>query len=816
MAKKMGNSSVDMFRCEHIDRGKLSYIMRHFDKIIKPLLKISGDEGNIAVRNTYFQYLTRCDSKGFLKVCYKQEGNGRWYAMESISMQAMLPVIRNTIAGKFYSEISIENATISILDAMLNSEYKLEKKCYSHIAAYIGNMDKYHTSLMNETGCTCADAKRVYMQILTGGNAVLGETLKSIQATKMPTKVRKFTANTVKVHAYFANKAKNGIRKPDFDEMVRKMLECNQDVTWFNLLLHEKENEILQGIWKELGGPHNCVLCFDRIMVSSDVNLSESLLKRISCTVSRATGCKLELKLKPMNEVITLPKNWESDMQDPAPEMFYHDYCNLLKSKKEFTAEEIDSWGIKNMVLLTNHGQAKIAIRDTEVVVDGYWTETYIIWKPQLPRILFDSLDQKCCVLKPEDEGDGDESGKVEYYFKKNKRTLGHYVKMQLYKENKLFDAKAMMHVPYLHKKPDLGKHLNSFGGFPLLRIESTNTHPFANSIVYGHWRDHFFRDETEFKHFLAHLADCIQRPARKPTNSVHVFYEPDGGTGKSHLSHAATRLLGTKNTIIIDDAAAFVKNQFNSEYTGRIVRIYEEVPESHKDSKQWDKLKNIFECKRERKHQKYEEGVEQAAFDRNWLMTNNPPTFVNSGPMARRCTVHHLKGSKANIRGKGYWGRMWKLLDNPHFMRSMFDFFATYKYTYDDVGIALDTQIKTDMLRKSVGNAVTFLINLLENGEIMDCVVQPKNDKAVSEDTFVVNSETLNEMYKMYCADSNIKWHRMTMLTQFNKIGIKNPEKILLDCGSTKKVLLLKTHEIEKALQKRFREPGYKLILHE
>jgi hypothetical protein len=804
---------------ERINRRKLEYLMRHFEGVVKPLIAARGDARHEDGKDTTpkvlcERYLVRCDDQGFLNVTYRQAGRGRWHAEQSVSLQAMFRQIRHTIAAEFYYDIDVVNCHVVILCSKLDDE-DFDEDAYSAIAAYAAEPEVHRRALMDAAGCDRDTAKRVYLSKLNGGCQAYSAALKAIadRGGQVPEHLVMFSRQMNAIHTHYAKAAQAGDRRGDYEAMVEKRRstgrDYNHEAAWLNLLMLEKEAAVLEVIWQALDRPLDCVLCFDGIMVDKRTDVRKKQLRKLEKAAFRATGVDIRLKVKAMDEGIELPEGWEATLDEEPEDTYFRDFATMLRSRTEFREAEIDDWAMRNIVCLSLSGRGRFAIRDIQGVGDGNWYEEYQTWSEQKMKDVEETLDRNCCVLR------NDPSNGHKYHFddmRGKPNTLAMYLRHRLFRANRLDTKTGIMCVPYLHDAPKLPHYLNSWGGFPLQRVVVSNPMDFEAGPLMAHWKNHFFREPQELPHFLASIADMVQNPGVKPTNCVRVFYSTEGGTGKGCTSQFMTRLLGTRSTIIIKDTEKFLKDSFGSEYCGRVLRIFEELPTGSRYQHNIDKLKEVWEAKRERKRELHKTGVEQPSFSREWPFTNNLPTWITAGAVARRVTLHHIKNDKANVAG-GYWKHLWGLLDNQAFMAGAFQYFSTYKYDPALIRTACNTQVKRDIIQQSAPSAVKFLISAIESGTLNLCRVQLNqvaNDH-LPEGTIVVGAAALGNLYRDYCSDSNITWYRTTLATQLGRaIGLPRAEQAKLADGSNTRVYRIDPALAEQKLRDLFKDPSF------
>jgi len=403
--------------------------------------------------------------------------------------------------------------------------------------------------------------------------------------------LEKFKAEMCTAHDHFAKRDEAA-----FEALcVRKREEGkshNLKASYMNTLLCDHENNMLQAMWVALGKPTDCVLCFDGILVLKRL-LVRKRIKELELAIRRATHIRVKLKVKPMEEALTLPADWATEK---VPELFYKDYVGLIKGKAEHRLGDIQDWAHANLTVLSSHGKATLAVRDlTTDVVEGY-SEKSVIYRMHAPKDIYQSLDVDC-VLRADGSGPED---------KPLFTNLGKAIAATVRSMKVETRVKAQF-LPYLDTPPVAPDILNTWGGFPVQRLSVQGLIPdFTQTLTYKHFRDHFFAEKGEWEHWLDHVADIVQMPGRMPTNCAHLYVSVPG-VGKEFTAQLMGRLLGTSNVCKIANMSLYFENHFNSQYTSKLVKIFEELPDDGLACKHHDQLKNDVEMKKELVHAKNE-----------------------------------------------------------------------------------------------------------------------------------------------------------------------------------------------------------------
>ena len=277
MSSKKQNSYITLN--ERFNQNILNYLIGHKSEFF-PKMRIYDD--------TYdpFDIATKYLKKsvnGQIKTIYKQNNSfGRFCAVGSLSLQSLPREIRHTISSEFYKDIDIKNAHPIILEHLCNTRNIACKA----LSKYNSNRDKY----LSEIG-----DKKIILSLLNGGNKLYKDLkIKPDWLTDLKSEIKN-------IHKSFAKNKDFKKHKKDREKLG---IDYNHEASYMNTLLCDYENNILQIIYRCLGSPKNCVLCFDGLMVEKDVDIDFELLQT---SVFDKLGVKVILVEKPMDQGFDLP-----------------------------------------------------------------------------------------------------------------------------------------------------------------------------------------------------------------------------------------------------------------------------------------------------------------------------------------------------------------------------------------------------------------------------------------------------------------------------------------------------------------------------
>lgn len=306
---------------ERFDQHKLSYILNHEDEFksgIRPKC-FEADYNPFSIMRKYLA----ASSGGTVATKYRQNaGVGRFYAEGSLSLQSLPREIRHTIAAGIYSDIDVVNAHPVIL-AHLCRKAGVRSK---YLDRYNADRDTH----LAELGVPREVGKTAVLSLMNGGSS-------DYDALPMkPEWIVKFQREMKTIHRRFATSA-------GFDDHRSRRIEAgkthNHEASYMNVLLCDYENKILQCLWRGLGSPQDCVFCFDGIMVDAVGDLG-----RLEAAVFEELGIRITLKVKEMDQGLTLPADIPRYAEPRYNRFDFADKYDYHAFRKEFNGKEFSSY----------------------------------------------------------------------------------------------------------------------------------------------------------------------------------------------------------------------------------------------------------------------------------------------------------------------------------------------------------------------------------------------------------------------------------------------------------------------------------------
>jgi hypothetical protein len=299
---------------EPFNADALAYVVAHWAEVMDK----SADDGKklLPPKRMAELYLSACGAgAGNVAVTYTQNGGrGRWYAAKSRSMQGMKRAVRHVAAAGLYVDVDCVNCYGCVLQ-WLCAEHALP--C-PQLDLYVAQRDVLLADLMAKQNgrATSRDyAKKVYIAVMNGGAkdydglVCRPEHLQLFQKEMQRLGARLaalFPQRLEQVKARRVAKGKAAAGRADPHICAALMMD----------LYFEKENEVLECMWRWFGAPTDCVLCFDGIMLSAAHGpYDEQVLAKCEAHVKETTGISMKLKTKPFDEGAALPADVTGSLQ---------------------------------------------------------------------------------------------------------------------------------------------------------------------------------------------------------------------------------------------------------------------------------------------------------------------------------------------------------------------------------------------------------------------------------------------------------------------------------------------------------------------
>lgn len=778
---------------EIFNADKLSYIINNF----KNTINVNNKYDKETLKTMKIQskrYLAR-SRHGKINVEYKQNNCvGRYYAIHSVSLQSMKRCIRNTIAHEYYQDLDLVNAHSTILIHLCKEN---DIKC-KYLKEYIENRDE----LLKALNVPRSVGKKAYISLLNGGN-------KDFKELKHKTDhIYNFKDEVKKIQKKLIS-----LNQKEYEKYVENLPDdkkYNSKVSFVSKMIYDFENKILLTINKYLKDPEIAVLCFDGMMVPKDIEID---IEECEAYVKRKIGITIKLSIKPMDEeLIDIPEDI------PKYEYFkletFNDYKNLI-GNKEIYKEWVEEWVSNCIRVYRSNGRMMLLTKNTEIQkITNNTFRTVESWDFYKPNHIYELLERSVQVYNYKYDAKYEKicstlSVRKQVGFKK---TFAEEMKPVLYtflaklksknailnemiKNDEIEIVDNIDYIPYLWDEDNVFENhekfnnVNLFNKFYNSQFRKSRS-KFVNSKFFKHLRTQFFDNDDEFKHFLDHIADIIQKPF-KLRGSAHLFFSPQG-TGKGLLSRFMKMLLDPKNVIIYNDCENYFNNRFNAASAMKLLRIFEEVSEKGAAFKNHNRLKADITSEEDRIEKKGYDAIHLNNYSRFWFFSNNENSlYIENSD--RRFTMHRVKGTYAN--NIEYFKDIVEEIEDESFIKSAFAFFSKRKYEEINVIREFVTEFKKEQKQANLKSGIEFIIEYI-------------NERYDIED-FCIGVTQLREACKKWCTDCGKSYNMKALYNHLKEIGIERKER-------TKEVnyrrFEFSRSQVEKNIQKYLKDDSFKL----
>ena len=529
---------------EYFDLIKAKYIIDNYEDI-KSVFRPESEERlnniNLDPLTIFKKYVSKSSaskkvkSANTIKVTYKQNNNvGRYFASGSLSLQTLPREIRQTISNDYYYDIDIKNC-----HPVLLRQYARSKKLSSkYIKIYNKLRDDLLDGYATEYNVNKDEVKKSFLSILNGGKTFL-----NMKGDDIPVFVQEFKKEVINIQQYiFENEPiykKLGIANAKKKQELYKSKSSNELGSTMNIMLCDIENKILQAMIKYLNDQNfiksSVVMVFDGFMILKenvkDVDINE-LLRSLETYVHDELNYKIQLDVKPMNNIIKLPESYQS--KSNLNKNHIDDYEGIKKDfeKNVFKIKYPISFGIIN----NNNDLTLVSRRE---LLDTY------------------------------------ENLEIRKYNKKGDEVIVSFVSEWLKDENmRVYDQIDFM--PMQEAPPNI---YNTFTGYQVMKekIKFDETLKIEDSLIYKHIKEIICNNDDKcFEYECNVLSRIIKQPYNLTQTSEIIKSSP--GAGKDiTFNYIGNDIIGGKY-YINTDKPDLIFGRFNSMLENNILMIINEA----------------------------------------------------------------------------------------------------------------------------------------------------------------------------------------------------------------------------------------------
>jgi len=251
-----------------------------------------------------------------IKITYQKSRNytaklGRWFAKNGVGIQSLPRKIRHTICKGLYIDLDFKNCHPVILSTLCKNN---NIEC-PYLNNYIENRETLLAKWSNDLDINKEDCKQNFLAMLNGNKTIYD------------------TDNWMDMMMEFENIHKSISALPIYIKIydeVSKIHIKNVFAKTTNRILCDIENKCLVELYTIIksknmlyveidGTPHIiCAIIFDGLQIPDNENnrykTSPEWLAKYTAIIENKTGYNLELSVKPFNEPLNIPENYENDL----------------------------------------------------------------------------------------------------------------------------------------------------------------------------------------------------------------------------------------------------------------------------------------------------------------------------------------------------------------------------------------------------------------------------------------------------------------------------------------------------------------------
>ena len=302
---------------ENPNISKLKHIIKNWDlyKHEIPVNKENDYEYN--PKKQCEKYFTNFN-KSFISIKYQKSRKyllklGRWFCVSGVGIQSMPRKIRHTICKDIYIDLDFKNCHPVILKTLCENN---DIEC-PYLNDYIENRDELLAKWSNDLDVPESECKQYFLAMLNG-NKTPYDTEHWMDMIMEFEYIHKAISAIPKYKEIYTEVEKN-----NFDNIFAKTT---------NRVLCDIENKCLVELYTILknknmlyvdidGEPHLiCSLIFDGLQIpDNETNRNKTTpewLKKYSVIIRNKTGFYLDITIKPFDDILNIPENYEDDLID--------------------------------------------------------------------------------------------------------------------------------------------------------------------------------------------------------------------------------------------------------------------------------------------------------------------------------------------------------------------------------------------------------------------------------------------------------------------------------------------------------------------
>lgn len=605
------------------------------------------------------KYLEKSNDGQIVVTYYQKDKVGRRYAQGSLSMQSLERRIRHTIAYMIWLDLDMENAHAVII------EYLCFKDEFPTPALTDYNQNR--EARLQELGVSRDLGKRTMSSMLYGGFELYDN------LPFKPQWIVILNSELAAIRYHFADS--DAYQNFRTKTMERGKSTFNLTSKYLSFLASNIEDKILMEVYKFVGSPTECVLCFDGLQLRSDFDLD---LPALNEHISEFMKFKINFVIKPMDKVFPIPENIPKYVAMICPPFDFKDPYTFLDLCKQFSERSFDSY------------------TELDEELSQYYKRV-VGRSVRSQGVYFKKLESGVNVSK-----NLKNSGFRMFY--KDKKT-SKCITIQGYLNTKMGCADFECKLDPRDVNP---RNFNLWRGF---KAQRTDAKPEGLEIMKAYIFEVICSNkEIVYKRVISWLAGLFTN--LRSINKTALLLQSSPGCGKNTLTDFLCEVVGKQNQLEVTGIGS-ITQRFNSELYGkRLVVINEMSSIPAEFHSQFDKLKTFITDDRITVEPK---GIEMYTIDNigNYiLMTNHKDAMsLEQGDRRYEC----IEVSDARVKDVAYWTNLRSKCFNN---QEVADAFYTYLLDFEAESLfkILKSELRSDIQQASKFNTLKFLEAFIDN----------------------------------------------------------------------------------------------------
>lgn len=683
---KQNYNKKNIKKTETINKKYLNYLVRRPEILEKyKSVEIKGQyhRKNYNIQTVLKKICYSCKKSDTYDTFYNQAKSsnfkGRFFVDGSLGLQMLSKEIRHCLAVGIYTDYDFKNCHPTLL-LQLCQKNKWSCQYLNH---YVENREECLNEMMEITKYNYGECKTQILIMLNSGVVKLNNAIIEQSSTTNEPLQLKWLFNLKDELIIIRNKLCKAY--PEFHELAEKKNKIsnknNIEGSAFNSLICHIENQCLLA-FEEFLQNNNFkpdVLCFDGLMVQSDDDLTEDILRKAEDYIYERTDFKLEIAEKEFENIIDI------DEEDclTIDEVDTYEYL-----KNEFEKCHFKLVYPPCLIKVKPNG-------DLQYFNDNQFTHVY--QNKYYKAIVVDKQDNKRIVNKK--------------FLRNSNIATGEYGGWLNDPNIRCYDAIDFYPPPQVCPI----NTYNSWNGFEIERttdeIVVEDYSKDEDMKVWFDFMETFIPNENARNYIITFFAFIIQYPGLK--NKVAILMKGEYGAGKNACLDVLVKMIGKNLIFQTPDIEKDIFSRFSIAVENKIVNILDELSGKH-TYKLIEQIKDMITNETAQVERK---GLPMQTVkdNRKFFETTNNDNCVPIDENDRRQAI--IETSDYYCKNTEFFNMFFKrVICNPTTLRKIFQYLRDFKVDnksveyYDFVNNRPASELRSDMIEHNLQIELKFL----------------------------------------------------------------------------------------------------------